>query len=372
MVGDVSLSPVQGAGNATRPVINRLLAIPELRQRYLAHMRTALQEYYNPGVMTPLIHQYVSVSVAAIAADPKKGYTAMSTYTNDLNALKTFVTNRYKFLTNHAELKPVPPDIVAVYAPTSAPIATEIPFITALVRANGTNGLGSVWLYHRGKAYGRFACAQMFDDGAHGDGAAGDGVFGAATTNYPAGTKVRFYVEARSTNVAKAACFAPPRAEQETYNYRVALTTAPYSPVVINELMADNHATLADPQGEYDDWIELHNVTDQDVDLSGRYLSDEPNNARKWQFPPGTTIPADGYLLVWADEDGSATPGLHASFRLAKSGEELFLIDTDANLNAVLDHVAFGAQQTDRSYGRSAADPDVWLIMEPTPGHPNL
>ena len=370
--GDAQLSPVQGATASNRPVLRRLLSIPELRQRYLAHLRTVLQEYFNPTVMIPLINQYSALSVTALAADPKKGCTSMTVYTNDLNALKTFVTNRFRFLTNHAELKPVPPDIVAVYAPTSSLTAAEIPFVTAEVRANGTNGLDSVWLYHRGKPYGRFAAVQMFDDGAHQDGAAGDSVFGAATTNYPAGAKARFYVEARSANAAKAAGFAPPRAEQETYSYRVAVTTAPNTPVVINELMASNTGTLADPQGEYDDWIELRNVTDQEVELTGRYLSDEPNNPRKWSFPAGTTIAANGFLIVWADEDSTDTPGLHASFKLSSSdGDEIFLTDTDANLNAVLDSVVFGSQETDRSYGRTAADPGEFDFMRPTPGLAN-
>jgi hypothetical protein len=141
--------------------------------------------------------------------------------------------------------------------------------------------------------------------------------------------------------------------------------------VVINEFMADNAAACADPQGEYDDWIELHNVTDQPVSLTGRYLSDERGNPRKWAFPSGTTIPADGYLIVWADEDGTATPGLHASFKLSQGGEQIYLIDTDANLNVVLDAISFGAQTTDVSYGRSGDDADVWTFMAPTPNAAN-
>jgi hypothetical protein len=31
-----------------------------------------------------------------------------------------------------------------------------------------------------------------------------------------------------------------------------------------------------------------------------------------WALPAGTIIPAQGYLLVWADEDGKAGAGLHA------------------------------------------------------------
>ena len=329
-----------------------------------------LEESFNPAALTPVINGFHSRSIAAIIADPKKGIT-LSAYTNDLVALKTYVTNRYKFLTNHAELTPLQPSIAAVAGPTNAVYATNAGWITATVSANGNSGVGSVWLYHRGKGYGRFKQGQMFDDGAHGDGAANNGVFGAATTNYPAGTKVRYYIEARGTNAAKAARFSPARAEEETYNYHVALTTAASTPVVINEFMADNETTVTDPQGEYEDWIELHNVTDQPVSLAGRYLSDESGNARKWPFPAGTMIPANGYLVVWADEDTTATPGFHASFKLGKSGERIYLTDTDANLNQVLDVTTYGPQTTDVSGGRSADDADLWTTMTPTPNAAN-
>lgn len=367
---DYTLSPVTGATGNNRPLLYRLLPINELRQRYLAHMRTVLAEYFNPTVMTPLINQFHSLSIAAIIADPNKGIS-MATYTNDLNALKLYVTNRYNYLSTHAELTPLQPNINTVIGPAGAVFATNAPYITAAVTANGTSGLGSVWLYHRGKSYGRFTQVQMFDDGGHGDGASGDGTFGAATTNYPAGSKVRYYIEARGSNAAQAARFSPARAELETYNYRVSVTSASNSPVILNEFMASNTSTLADPQGEYDDWIELHNVTDSAVNLTGRYLSDEPNNPRKWQFPAGTTIPANGYLLVWADEDTTITNGLHASFKLSASDDEIYLTDTDANLNAILDTVSYGSQTTDLSYGRTAADADVWTSMIPTPGAAN-
>lgn len=368
--GDTSLSPVQGATLTTRPVLYKLLGVPELRQRYLAHMRTVLQESYNPTKMTALINKFAALSAEAIAADTKKGFT-MATWTNALTAMKSFVTTRYNFLTNHAELRPLAPEIVAVNAPGIAPTPAESPFITAEVQPNGNNGLDSVWLYYREKSYGLFQRVQMFDDGAHGDGAAADHIFGAATTNFPAGTKVRFYVEARSANAAKAASFSPARAEEDTYNYRVGLLLATNSPVVINEFLASNQKTVADPQGEYDDWIEIHNRSSQEVDLSGCYLTDDPTKPRKWQFPAGTQLAAGGYLVVWADEDGSATSGLHASFKLTATGEQIMLIDSDANLNAVLDAITYGAQYTDYSYGRRAGQPETWEVMVPTPGQPN-
>jgi hypothetical protein len=299
----------------------------------------------------------------------------MAAYTNGLVELKTYLTNRHTFLIHHAELLPAAPRIPAVFPPWPRPGPTDVPFLTAQVEAGGPEGIDSVWLWWRDKPHGRFLSAPMFDDGNHGDGLAGDGVFGAATTNYPAGHKVHYYVEARAANSVKAAAFAPARAEQQTYSYRVTLTAAANTPVVINELMASNTSTLADPQGEFDDWIELHNVTDQDFDLTGRFLTDDPDNPTKWAFPEGTQIPANGYLIVWADEDESADAaplvGLHANFKLDASGEQVLLIDTDTSLNAVLDSVTFGRQETDWSYGRTAADADVFSLMSPTPGSAN-
>jgi len=370
VAGDLRLSPVQGSTGSNRPVLSKLLAVPELRQRYLAHLRTVLEESFRPDALFPDIERYRALTIDHVVADPKKNYT-MTAYTNDLAALKSFVSQRYAFLTNHAELTPPAPHIVALHGPSHPPTAAEGATITAEVHGPGNVGVDSVWLYHRGKSYGRFASVPMYDDGGHGDGSAGDGVYGGTTTNYPAGTKVRYYVEARAANTAKAAAFHPARAEQETESYRVTVTTATNSPVLIHEFLASNVANAADPQGDFDDWIELHNPTETEVDLTGRYLTDEPTNPRKWAFPEGTKIPAGGFLVVWADEDGSAGVGLHASFKLAKEGEQILLTDTDTQLNAILDSVTFGAQEDDRSYGRTAADADVWAAMAPTPGAPN-
>ncbi len=369
VAGDVSLSPVQGSTGTNRPVISRLLAVPELRQRYLAHMRTVLEEAFNPSRLTPLIQELHRLSVAAVGADTRKGYTMLA-YTNDLNALRSFVTNRHRFLTNHAELRPRPPAITEVVAPVS-PVAGTPVTVNARVTSAGEDGLDSVWLYYRPGPTGRFTRTAMLDDGAHADGAAGDGVFGAPVEGYLAGTKVRYYLEARSGNATRTARFAPEGAENETYSYRVSAPASPGSPVILNELQADNQRTLADPQGGYDDWIELRNTGGEEVALGGRYLSDDPNNPRKWRFPDGVGIPPGGYLLVWADEDGRDTPGLHANFKLAAAGEQVLLVDTDENLNAILDLVSFPAQATDVAYGRSASQPERWVSMAPTPGRAN-
>lgn len=376
---DSSLSPLVGynatGGAATlsnRPLIYRLLAIPELRQRYLAHLRTVVQEYYNPTNLTPVINQFHALSIAGILLDPNKGFT-MSAYTNDLVALKTYVTNRYNYLISHSELTPARPNIVAVTGPATTVTSTNIPFITANVLANGSSGVGSVWLYYRGKSYGRFAVTRMSDDGNHGDDAANDGIYGAATTNYPAGTKVRYYVEARATNSAQAASFSPARAEHETFKYTVTLASATNSPVILNEFVADNKTGITNQLGEHADWIELRNLTDSAVDLGGWYLSDDSTAPTKWQFPSNTHIAANGYLLVWADDNTSLTTAtnLHAGFKLSKSGEQIVLTGPASANYPLYDTITFGSQTTDKSFGRSPANDDAWIIQSPTPGMAN-
>lgn len=369
VAGDATLSPVFGATSATRPLLYKLLPIKELRQRYLAHMRTVLSENFNPSVMTSNIQAFHALSVQALIADPRKGIT-MATYTNDLVALSTFVTNRYNYLMSHAELTPLQPNIVSVQGPTEPVYATNAATITAHVVSSGS-GVQSVWLHFRDKPYGRFTTHPMLDDGAHGDGAANDGLYGAVTSPFPAGNKIHYYIEARANNAAQAARFAPARAENVTYHYEVALSIGSHRGVVINELMSENVSSLTDPQGEHEDWVELRNLTSSPVDLTGQYLTDDPASPRKWAFPIGTVVPANGYLLIWADEDGLAVPGLHASFKLSNQGEELLLIDADARSNQVLDRIQFGPLSTDVSYGRSAADADLWSTLVPTPNSAN-
>ena len=142
--------------------------------------------------------------------------------------------------------------------------------------------------------------------------------------------------------------------------------------VVINELMADNDTIFADPQGDYDDWLELYNLSDTAVMLTGMYLSDKEDELTQWEFPENTQIPANGYLVVWLDDDGDAPEGLHANFKLSKDGETVILVGTDAHGNRVLDKVTFEAQETDTVYGRLPDGTGDFQIVRATPGAQNM
>ena len=139
--------------------------------------------------------------------------------------------------------------------------------------------------------------------------------------------------------------------------------------IKINELLVSNDATNVDEAGEFDDWVELYNPTDQALNLSGLYLTDDLDNLNQWQFPDtAIIIMSGGHLLIWCDDDESQGT-LHTNFKLSSGGETLALIKPDGT--TIIDYISFGSQTTDQSYGRIPDGSDEWGFMSPTPGYSN-
>ena len=61
-------------------------------------------------------------------------------------------------------------------------------------------------------------------------------------------------------------------------------TPCPAAEVFITEFMAANTETLDDEDGDYADWIELHNAGAAPVDLDGWYLTDDAVHLEKWRW----------------------------------------------------------------------------------------
>ena len=120
-------------------------------------------------------------------------------------------------------------------------------------------------------------------------------------------------------------------------------------PLLINEFMADNTSTAQDPQGDYDDWVEIYNPGPNVVSLNGFHLTDDLTKPNKWTFPD-TSLSAEDFLIVWCDSD-LVDSGLHTDFFLPSEGGQIGLFMDSAACYAVVDSVHFGAQSTDISYG---------------------
>ncbi|SDS01478.1 Por secretion system C-terminal sorting domain-containing protein [Polaribacter sp. KT25b] len=150
---------------------------------------------------------------------------------------------------------------------------------------------------------------------------------------------------------------------QDSYKIESSISTIKAGELVINEIMASNTKTASDQDGEFDDWIELYNNSNQTLSLDNLYLSDDSTNLTAWQFPAGLTIEAGDYLIVWCDKDDEQS-GLHADIKFSLGGESAILSYGDDN--SIIENITFGVQQDDMSYARNPNGTGDFVIQSPT------
>ena len=161
------------------------------------------------------------------------------------------------------------------------------------------------------------------------------------------------------------------------------LVEAGATPVVVNEVSASN-GVAANEYGKRNDWIELYNTTDHDIDLEGMFLTDDPSLPEKYQIrapselPQGGTsgssasegtggsciIPAHGYYIVWADNVDPLRQ-LHASFKLANKNEEtVTLTAADYSWSNTLTYSTMGSEESVGRYPDGGKT--TYLMTRPT------
>jgi len=120
--------------------------------------------------------------------------------------------------------------------------------------------------------------------------------------------------------------------------------------------------------GDYPDWVEIHNPLAVTVDLEGYGLSDDTTQPFKWVFPR-VTIGAGGYLMVFASGKNKVDRYIHTNFELNRSGEQVILT---APSGVRCDEVVTGGIPIDFSMGRRLDSPSEWVPFDrPTPGAEN-
>lgn len=106
------------------------------------------------------------------------------------------------------------------------------------------------------------------------------------------------------------------------------LTSSNYQPLKVNEISASN-AVYVNDYFKRNDWIELYNPTDYDLDVAGLYVSDDINQPNKYQIPSNslvnTIIPSKGHIIIWADKLDPLTQ-LHTNFKLGNTDNEMVVI----------------------------------------------
>jgi hypothetical protein len=138
--------------------------------------------------------------------------------------------------------------------------------------------------------------------------------------------------------------------------------------------MADNETGLRDEDGEFSDWIEIHNPDGTAISLAGYHLTDNSANLNKWTFPAVTLNPG-AYLVVFASSKNRINPAtnLHTDFSLSSDGEFLGLVAPNGVTILSSFGPAYPEQFENESFGFSGtvAAPVLSYFAAPTPGAAN-
>lgn len=148
------------------------------------------------------------------------------------------------------------------------------------------------------------------------------------------------------------------------------------SQVLINEWMGDNETFVRDADGDFSDWLELRNVGEEAVDLSGWQIGIDG----LWSLPEGVVLEAGGFLVLWASGKDAAIDGeYHTDFTIptrewdpSSRAPNMRLLDADGSL---VSKVKLKEQEEDEAHGWiEVADGTSQLVLTrpPTPGGPNL
>lgn len=347
----IQWSPFYNENNDNFPLLARMLQNTEIRQRYLAHLRTILSKHFLEEKVHERIDEFAAMLDQKIQDDPKKLYS-YTQFLNGVQALKDLITTRIDVLASHPEINRLGLSISNVVLQSSAgigiaPQANEEVTINAAI----AEGAKSAFLYYGLGFDGVYERVEMFDDGMHGDQAADDNIYGAYIPGFLAGDYIRYYIEAIKNDEHLTASFFPEGAEHDVFIYQVAPAEFGEGDIVINEFMASNDNTVSDNANEFDDWIELYNAGEETIDLSGFYLSDDASDITQWSFPENTSLAPDQYLIIWADDDEDQMDenNLHANFRLSAAGESIYLLNAEGE---IIDHVDFNKQEANIAFAR--------------------
>jgi len=354
------LSPFANLNENEFPIISKIFTNDTYRKMYVAHMKTMLEENFENSFYETRALEIQDIIDADVQADQNKFYTYSNFTSNIYNqigggpqsiiGLVQLMDTRTDYIQTLPDFQYDSPEISSVsHLPENVSPMMEVWFT-----ADVTNTV-DVYLAHRSVNHGIFEKTLMYDDGNHNDGQAGDGTYGVALV--AGSTDIQYYIYAENSD---AVAFSPVRAEYEFYDISIT------SDLVINEFMADNETTVADQDGDYDDWIEFYNNGNTEVSLGGYYLTDDASEPDQWIFPD-TTIAAGGYMIVWADKDEDQD-GLHANFKLSASGEAILLSDPSLGL---VDQVNYLQQKPDTTTGRFANGTGDFIVMLPTFGAEN-
>ncbi|MFQ5448965.1 MAG: CotH kinase family protein, partial [Saprospiraceae bacterium] len=255
-----------------RPIYNRLMQVPEYRDRFSYYMQKSLNAFFHAGTIFPYLESIKAMISPAAQADPYRPLDYGFTYADFLNSyeeslpffhtpigLKPFIITRRNSALQQLVVNDIAPIIFQVE--NNYPTALQDVSITAAAEDNGSLQEVEVCFQWPGHS---LTCVPMYDDGQHVDGSGGDGRYGAIIPALNEAVPLEYFVQATDDSGKQS--------RQPVCGFREIFIGISSVPLVINEVMASNQNTLADEAGEYDDWLEIFSMSDVPVYLGNFYL----------------------------------------------------------------------------------------------------
>lgn len=128
-------------------------------------------------------------------------------------------------------------------------------------------------------------------------------------------------------------------------------------PVLVNEVYPNS-------DGEEVDKIELYNPNNEQVNISGWFLTDNTDEPKKWVLPQGTVIAANSYRVIkegMYKDGGFVTESDHfgSAFSLSSLGDEVYLFSAEnGELTGFTDGFKFDETESGVSVGRLVTSED--------------
>lgn len=146
----------------------------------------------------------------------------------------------------------------------------------------------------------------------------------------------------------------------------------------VNEYMSVNSTPalttdigIQDPDepGTYPDWVELFNTEATDISLDGWYITDDDQDIYKHRLSAAAMVPAQGFLVLWADGDSTQGPNVHLRFKLAGAGGEILVLSNPSGEQ--IERVTMEPGAAGTSWARRPDGTGEFSSGLPTPGTSN-
>lgn len=354
--------------NEERPLFERILQVPGYRQLFTNYLVSYAEDLVSPGALgTSALALQQLIEEAALADN----YRTLDFGFDDA----AFLQALDEAWGGHVDYGIVPyaatrAEYVSIQAEDTSTLGTRIHWLhhpsvtgennnTITLMAFIEPAAGVTFELQLSTDNTNFEAYPLFNDaGTSGDQLANDGLYTVSfENNY---TSDQLYYRIALSNGTTFPCLA-----------KMMWLTSPTTGIMINEVMTQNTTFHADDAGEYDDWVELYNASQNDINLGSYFLTERISNPNAFPLP-AVTLNAGDFLIVWLDNDTEQGP-LHAPFAMGSTDNALWLLRTQTGSLRIQDGFSPCQSGANLSVERLVdGGQEVAITSDPTPGYSNV